>query len=138
MKKLFLAFITLAVFAFVFVSCKKYEEGPTISLASKKSRVANTWTIEKMIVNGNDVTSTSQTYIAGFSVELTKDYTYTRTADGYTETGTWDFDSEKENIITTPSSVLGIVVTSKILKLKNKELWIKYTIGSTTTELHLK
>ena len=35
-------------------SCGKYEEGPGISLRSKKARLANTWTITKTVTKDGD------------------------------------------------------------------------------------
>lgn len=41
----------------VFTACK-YEEGPGISLRSKRDRIANEWRVEKFVYDGQDVTST--------------------------------------------------------------------------------
>jgi len=51
-------------------SCKKYPEGPTISLRTRKERVANTWKVDNYKVYGTDLTS------------LFADYTETYTKDG--------------------------------------------------------
>ena len=138
MKKISLVLMSLAVFAFVFVGCKKYEEGPTISLASKKSRVVNTWTIEKWIDNGTDITQAYLLLYPDFTVDMKKDNTYILTYTGsLSETGTWDFDSKKEHIVRTPSG--GSSATSyEIIRLKSNELWVKEVDGSDVTEIHYK
>jgi len=138
MKKISVLLMSLAVFAFVFVGCKKYDDGPTLSLASKKSRVVNTWTIEKITDNGIDVTQAYLALVPGYSMEMKKDNTYIITVTGSSnaETGTWDFDSKKENLITTPSN--GTAQTAKITRLKSSELWLTETDGSDVTEIHYK
>ena len=50
-------FFTLAMAAFLALSvqsCGKYEEGPGLSLRSKKARVAGTWKLSKSSTNGVD------------------------------------------------------------------------------------
>ena len=59
-------------------SCGKYEEGPGISFTSKKARVANTWEIEKYIVDGNEQ---DLTFFADVVFEFTKDGKYTFHSD---------------------------------------------------------
>ena len=52
MKKLvYLAFV-LMIGAITITSCRKYEEGPNISLRSKEARIANNWRIESAQLNG--------------------------------------------------------------------------------------
>lgn len=36
-------------------SCRKYEEGPNVSLRTKKARITNNWKYESAQVNGNEV-----------------------------------------------------------------------------------
>lgn len=130
--------MSLAVLAFLFVGCKKYEDGPTISLSSKKSRVVNVWEVEKVMDNGIDVTQAYLAFFPGFSIEMKKDNTYiiTYTGSSNATTGTWDFDSNKENLITTPTG--GTAQTAKINRLTGKELWVTETDGSDITEIHYK
>jgi len=40
--------------AFLFTACKKYEDGPRVSLRLVKTRLAGSYTIEKAYVNGVD------------------------------------------------------------------------------------
>jgi hypothetical protein len=46
-----------ALLAGVAISSCKYEEGPGISLRSKRDRVANEWKVNQFIYDGNDVTA---------------------------------------------------------------------------------
>ena len=49
--------ITLAALLFLCApACKKYDEGPALSLRSKKSRIANKWKVDKLFKNGVDST----------------------------------------------------------------------------------
>ena len=126
------------VFALAFTGCKKYEDGPLFSLASKKSRVVNVWAIEKVLSNGYDVTSDWVALFPDYSVEFKNDNSYILSwTSSLAETGTWDFDSSKENIILTPSNTAA-ASKWKILRLKSDEAWIEYTSvsGNTMTELH--
>lgn len=49
MKKLTIYFILLVV---VVGGCKKYEEGPLISLRSKENRLCKEWELDKLILDG--------------------------------------------------------------------------------------
>jgi hypothetical protein len=133
MKKSVFAILTLVVcFVVLFASCGKYEEGPGLSIRSKKGRVAGEWTVEKALSNGSDVTS----FFSGYVIIYEKDGSYTAKYPSFPdEKGTWEFDGEKEKLITTDSS--GDKDTSTIIRLKNKEMWFKDVSGGNTFELHL-
>ena len=129
MKKI----VSLALIALLavgsFTSCKKYEDGPTISFASKKSRVVNTWKIDEEIYDGNTVTLTADQKAA--TVEFKKDGSVVYTSGSMSYAGTWAFaDSKKELQIT----FAGTTSTSTILKLKSKELWLKSTDSQGKTD----
>ena len=92
MKNIILSFICLIAFV---SSCSKYDDGPAFSLLTKTQRVTGTWTLTKVIVNGE---------------EMSPDDTYTNTYDWYcSNTGmyysydliesdsyetTWEFDKD--------------------------------------------
>lgn len=136
MIKKYLAILMIAaVTAGSFTGCKKYEDGPALSLLSKKSRLAGDWTLVKWIYNG------AEQNLSGFTVKYTieKGGSYTATATfgniTSTETGTWEFNSDKTavNFMSTNSSVADV---HTILKLKNKEFWTKQVSGNDTDEYH--
>ena len=52
MKKILLLFITIVLL----YGCKKYPDGPAISLLSKESRITGEWDVEYFSVNGYDST----------------------------------------------------------------------------------
>ena len=116
-------------------SCGKYEEGPGISFASKKSRVANTWAMEKYIVAGDEQD------ISGFAdvtMEFTKDGKYTITfGSNGSEKGVWEFGDKKETFKTKKDGD-DTFDESTIVRLTSKEFWTKETENGVTTEIHLK
>lgn len=145
--------------SFLMTSCNKYEEGPAFSLLSANKRLEGTWVmtetrINDTVINLNDLTSMfggidtdslsdidfSQFSVSSIKATFEKDgacnFTILVNAMGfeypYTQALTWAFDDKKENINLTVS---GEVMTFEIIRLTNKELWIRNTIseGSITT-----
>jgi hypothetical protein len=145
MKKTIKLMTLVLLLAVMTVSCKKYPEGPSMSLRSKKSRVAGDWTIESVKFNNNDVTSAYVALVPGFKMTMTKEGNYTVTSNsGELDTGTWKFDDKKENIISTStknknSSGAYESSTVAVLKLENDAMWVKQTSGNgDITETHYK
>ncbi len=142
MKNLTRMALVALMIAVVMPSCKKYEEGPTLSLRSKTARLVNEWKIEKVLINAIDVSSVYTTQYTDFIMNIkdnnTVVYTYTdNNNQPITWEATWDFNSDKSGIIITTA---GVGVSFEILRLKNDELWLKetYSVGgvSTITEIH--
>lgn len=129
----------LFALASVTTGCKKYEDGPLISLRSKKARVANTWKIDKAYDNGSDVTGEYDQYVLQLNedgyAKLTAEYDYSGfTFSGSTE-GRWSFEGDKENLKMDfeNNDADG---TYKILRLKEDEMWLEE--AGNGRELHLK
>lgn len=140
MKTIVYSLSMLLAFSLIFSSCKKYEEGPTFSLLTKKARLVNTWKIDKVLING--VEQAKESSWDNTSYEITKDGKYkitTETVLGTATTeGEWEFDDSKEHIITTFSTTAGSITisdkdTTKIVRLKNKELWTEDEDGGIVT-----
>mgnify|MGYP001559314150 FL=1 len=135
MKKtasIFLALSIAIVFSISFQSCKKYEEGPALSLASKKGRVANVWKVDKEYDNGVEETcdASCQTSRSNSSIEYTKDGKVIWTFTGFPAiNGVWEFSDDKSEIMV---KMEGMTEFSgqKIIKLKSKEMWL----GDATTK----
>lgn len=120
------------------LSCKKYEEGPTLSLNSKKERVCNTWRVEKAYEGEIEKTSDYE----GWRITFTKDnyyffYTVGTSSISLNFTGTWEFDSKKETIVARVTDGSGQVEFRKykIIKLMKNEMWI--IEQGPESELHL-
>jgi len=130
------AIIAVAV---LFSSCGKYEDGPKISLASKKSRLVNTWKLVEEIQNGVVLNLSGYSIVTDIKKDGSYTYTYSYTILGVpyfgTTTGTWQFSSDKESLIMTPNGS-STASTATILRLKSKELWTKQVVGTDTYEDH--
>jgi hypothetical protein len=141
MKKFLTLTLISVIIGFGLSSCKKYEEGPGLSLRSKTKRLAKTWKLQsatdKTAGVGVDVTDQF------LGADLDKVYTYKFDENGgflvnnngvETE-GEWKFDDKKENIeILKGQSVMPEIY--EIIKLKNEELWLKQTVATQKTEYH--
>ena len=132
-----LAFTLLAVLA---TACSKYEEGSKFTFLSKKSRVVNTWKMDK-ITSTVDATGTitdlTSIYPA-IEIDFNKDDTYEvrttveifGTLTTNTSTGTWAFNSDKTNLVTTDSN--GNVDEATIIMLKKNEMKTQFTDNGIT------
>lgn len=143
-----LAIFILVVGACVlFDGCKKYPEGPSISLRSKKERVANTWKLDALISGGVDSTAYFTNYFKDYTVSLTKNGSYTISYYvaipnfgniSNTESGSWAFKSGKEELLITPTSIaigtLPAPSTLQILKLYEKEMWLRGFYGNSQSK----
>ena len=112
-------------------SCKKYEDGPAISLMSKKARIANIWTVDTYYLNGKDMTTEYRQLISrdklvifqSGNFEYSELSTWSWAVPNYT--GKWKFIDDKESVEMTPDNPAVKTKTLKILRLKNKQLWLK-------------
>jgi hypothetical protein len=139
MKRSSLLFTAFAVL--FLVSCGKYEDGPDFTLRSKKARIAGSWTMEKYMVDGVDLTSQVTAADLALSFKYDKDGSYSevRFLSGQvvsTKSGTWKLSLDKENLVVTLTS--GTVTAYKILRLTNSELWLQETYGGNITETHFR
>jgi hypothetical protein len=132
MKKHILTLSFAMAALFIISSCGKYEEGPGVSLLSKKARITGVWKLDKMIVNG--VEQTIEEEMKNATTELMKDGTgkITVTFMGMTLNFDmeWEFNDDKTKLKTRMKDFLDPEVweewvESEILRLTNKELWLK-------------
>lgn len=128
MKRILFFILPLLVFAAD--SCKKYEDGPWISLRTKTERLSNTWQVSTAYQNGVDKTSDFNVAYAGYLLTIKKDNSYTLVYNPFnlgtvTDNGTWSFNSDKSHVILVNSN--GDRADYTILRLKEKELWVKFT-----------
>ncbi|HBS85419.1 MAG: hypothetical protein A2W91_16555 [Bacteroidetes bacterium GWF2_38_335] len=139
MKKLLSIAVLLAGVAIIFSSCGKYEDGPKISLKSKKARVAAEWVVEKTYFNDTEQTldGDEQYYIMAlekdgtgkYIVEAHTDSEGNAVAGGEAEIE-WEFDEDNLKIRTRMKfgdawSDWGDY--TEITRLKENELWTKDT-----------
>lgn len=138
MKNLIIAsFLGIAL---LFSACGKYEEGPKLSLASKKARVAGEWKIDKITVNGTEQTLD----------EATKNMVMTLEKDGTGKVKMsylgvsieseieWKFNDDKTKLMSRGKDAQGNWEAewseSTILQLKSKNMMLKdeETVAGTT------
>lgn len=129
MKKLAIAFLFLGL---VFSSCKKYVDGPKISLRTHTQRLTGNWTIEAATYNGNDIMSlfkTSEKMVFLHSKRWGYDGDY----------GTWSLGEDGDDVTLTSDFSGTQPKAYRILRLMNTSLWLKYTDPSgNITETHWK
>ena len=103
-------------------SCKKYEEGPGISLMSKKARLTGTWKKDRYVYSDNTEISANEDAEVEFKKDGTMILTSTNSFFPFSISGTWEFSDNKERL-TTKIEVFGSdeTETAKIILLKNKE-----------------
>lgn len=146
MKNLFFIFFTIITIATIFYSCSKYEEGPKISLLTKKARLTSYWELSK--IEGGELLDI---ILYEKNLNLKKDGTGIASMTNAMSNNTreinitWEFTDKKEMlkidyhynasfeyIFTDGSlkSTIGIVSKKlEILKLKNNEMWLKDHFG---------
>lgn len=146
MKNLKTVFGLLFLSTIVLVSCKKYENGGTISRADKNIKKA--WKLESYYLDGTD--QTSNLLISNYVETYNEDGSYNRTfidasGDPKNENGLWSFDADKS--LLNISGIGSFELTGQtstvsasdytILKLKKNELWYSFENGGNTHEFHL-
>lgn len=142
MKKISSILLVVMAAAMIMPSCKKYEDGPTLSLRSKKARLVNEWKVDRVYENAIDITTAYIQYMPDYTLNIKENGEIVNSYNDQngqvnTWSATWAFNSDKSAIIITTG---GVAVTYDITRLKNDELWLKktYTDGGLTTveEVH--
>jgi hypothetical protein len=116
-----------------FVSCKKYSEGPLLSLRSREARLINSWVCAKVMVNNQESTP----FYSKYSYAINANNSYTEN-NGYTVVnGTWALTSNDDSLIVTFNNNQ-VLHRFKIMRLKNRSLWLVEDRNTSTYEWHLK
>lgn len=136
---LFLAGIILLMPA-----CKKYEEGPSLSFRSKEARLEGTWKYEKIFVNQKERTLSEEEekfrlsfYKEGFARKEVFNGSITNSISG-----NWYWDHRKDNIklvfdYTYFGTPMHEETLLRIIRLKNKELWLEETASKEPIQYQL-
>lgn len=114
----------------MFTGCRKYPDGPTISLLSREERVSNNWTAASIFRNNIDETTQWEVY----DISFTKSGQFTWTikpdgAPGLTLNGTWELATVDEQIrleYTDPSANETRLLFMDLLKLQEEEMWVGF------------
>ncbi|MDX2361868.1 MAG: hypothetical protein QNK23_13750 [Crocinitomicaceae bacterium] len=103
----------------ILLGCNKYENGPSFTLLTKKTRLVREWSIEEILFNNEIIIFNGNVMNSTYSFENDGDYIV---SDPLCQKGTWEFDSDKENVLI---MIDGNVETYIISGLKDKSLWLK-------------
>ncbi len=133
-KTLVWALSLLVAGSITLISCGKYDEGPGLSLRSKKGRLAGDWMVEKATSTTGSTVTDMTSWFANYSINFEKDGKYSATFGSITDVGSWEFSDDKMMVISTNSS--GGKDSMPIIRLTNKEFWTKEVNGNTTDEIH--
>ncbi len=137
MKRNILAILGVCLIAVVLSSCSKYEQGPGMSFRSKTKRLANSWRIQSVTVNGveraNDPFFAKQKHYIYESGSYNVTIIDPLTLVAENVNGTWELYDDDKKLAVTRTNVNGVtdsVDEYHILKLKEKDLWLR-TIDNT-------
>jgi hypothetical protein len=132
MKKIINFTLMVAVCTIISLSgCKKYEDGPGLSLSSKKSRVVANWEFKKVKVSSVDVTSAFLDY----TWEIKKDGQFNMVSNGNIDHGKWDFALDKEALDFRYED--GAIERYNIKRLTAKDLWMEFIDSGDTLYVEL-
>jgi hypothetical protein len=128
--------IAVIAVAFTFAACNKYEDGPKLSLRTKKARLSNEWTIDKVYLNDVDQTAAYlQNFGNDYVLEIEKDGKYFIDSAGVEQdNGTWELGEDKDDVRFKSSVTGSQEISYRILRLKEKELWLRYTYANGDVE----
>ncbi|MCB0395212.1 MAG: hypothetical protein KDD36_01080 [Flavobacteriales bacterium] len=130
-RNLLIAFVAVAC---VLTACKKYEEGPAFSLRSAKARLSGDWKVASFSIDGVDQTASYLATIGNnFVIDIEKDGKY-RVEGSFTDEGSWELGEDGDDVRFKSDAAGSTEDSYRILKLKNKELWLKQT--QTNGEVH--
>ena|SRR6218665_353353 len=120
--KMLLAVVMLGTATVGLSSCGKYEEGPGMSLLTKKMRITGEWDLKETVEPDGDVDADNSSDYVTFD----KDGTWTYTSGSVSQKGEWAFSSGKEKLkVSYPFGGVTVNSESTIIRLTNKEMWLK-------------
>ncbi|MBR9860079.1 hypothetical protein GYB22_04920 [bacterium] len=125
MKNIFIASMMLICFGLT--SCSRFEEGPKITLRTIESRLTGDWEIVKFSVNDEDQTEEYLDLIGhNYRLEIEKDGEYRTEGDNPIK-GSWELGADKDDIRFQPDEEGADEESYRILRLTNKEMWLRQT-----------
>ena len=161
MKNFKIGIVALLSVMLVFGACKKYEDGPALSLLTKKARITGTWKMVEMTEDGIDISGDESLMFDHATYTFNKDGTGSLDIEAYTMTGTgysidvpamsidveWEFSDDKDAVKTRMKGIdyeTGEAgdwddwTESDILRLTNKEFWTSDTDDGKIIETHME
>ncbi len=130
----------------MFMSCKRYEDGPLISFRPAESRVENDWSAS--LIARNEITETQFYCRFDLSLGENKGFDWSVLAANMPDTetevyqGTWSLIDKQQirldfNVDSSPSPNIETLLMD-ISRLKEKEMWVNYIQGGDRFFLHLE
>lgn len=160
MQKIFRSLLFTAIIFIAISSCKKYPDGPVLSLHSKEKRVVGEWSVDYYSINGYDSTAylQSQPYYGKYIFDAEdKDgdnpprFRFVRNNSLYSTTiGYWQFGNNKKNLTIEQSVIdtslhqfgtnpyIAHYISWEIRRLTTKDLWLKTTYNAKEYFMKLK
>ncbi len=102
---------------------------------SKKARLANIWKVDTYILNGEDKTEEYRSLVTREKLVIFQsgEFEYSEVSSWIWATpqytGKWEFANDKEELLMTPYNTAIKPKTCKILRLKNKSLWLQERVS---------
>ncbi|MEN8119686.1 MAG: hypothetical protein ABFS35_05045 [Bacteroidota bacterium] len=117
----------LIAFVSISISCSKYEDGPKISLISKKSRISKEWKTEYSVNLATGIEHSADYY--GWLLSINKAGTFSKVINynliQTTYNGTWEFVGDNQLRFNFNTATGEQIEFYTILRLSRKELWVK-------------
>lgn len=142
-QKLLPLIICLSIIAIVLPACRKYEEGPLLSIRSREKRVENAWKAQTVTRNGYDITLRYDFYHidfksgGGFSQKAKDSQTGIEAEDSRPK---WALASNDLQIRLTYSNKLGkdsVYLFMDVKRIANDNLRLSYVLDGDSYTLNL-
>jgi hypothetical protein len=128
--------LLFSVAGFISTSCDKYEDGPEFTVLTEKMRISRDWRLTERTVNGSSDMSSIETVDVTFGKNGSYKKVKVTTVNGNSvtdsDTGSWDFNSDKTKLIITDGD--GNTKTYTILELRNSDLKYRLVGGDDVKE----
>jgi hypothetical protein len=138
MKKLTIYLVLLLMVA---GGCKKYDEGPLISLRSKEARLCREWKLDKALMNDEDIGGTEDAGIIEYKKDGSVKITFNNTELGeLIYTSEWRFAEDKKYLEVSEMDYDGKSTYKNLpffFKSTHSNDWTRYEIIRLTAKEHI-
>jgi hypothetical protein len=122
--------VVCCLFLLALSDCKKYPDGPRVSLMPRRERIEGKWIAEKVIKDQADVTTNYKNYIW----EFTRQYSVITQVDTVKHNGIWSTTTMSKDFVIDYDD--GRREIYEIRRMVSKAFWIRNR--QTQIEFHLK
>ncbi|TVR79894.1 MAG: hypothetical protein EA412_05515 [Chitinophagaceae bacterium] len=115
-------FLGIIGFMLILPSCSPYEEGPALSLRTKKNRITNTWQIDSLFINEIYRPELKDS----FTLDIEREGEFLWTESGIYMPGMWAFDQNNGLILVFKTdNLINQTKYWEIMRLARTEFWIE-------------